>query len=179
MTGSRCGVASSESSIDADLRREREAATSIIHGKEATKDFDVFLCHHHADKPEVKKIGRRLRTRGYLPWLDEWELAPGKPWISEVERQLGSIRSAAIFIGGSGQGPWQQIEFQMLLQEFVQRGRPVIPVILQTAKSTPDLPLFLRSVTWVDFRIDDPDPMEQLIGDAAADTSIGEKPIGP
>jgi len=42
-------------------------------------EFDVFLCHNSADKAAVKKIGERLMKDGLKPWLDAWELPPGRP----------------------------------------------------------------------------------------------------
>jgi hypothetical protein len=44
-----------------------------------------------------------------------------------------------------------------------RRGCPVIPVILADAPGQPQLPIFLRGMTWVDFRKSDPDPMKRLI----------------
>jgi formylglycine-generating enzyme required for sulfatase activity len=44
----------------------------------------------------------------------------------------------------------------------VSRDCPVIPVLLPNAPTKPELPLFLRQFTWVDFRASDPDPMYQL-----------------
>jgi formylglycine-generating enzyme required for sulfatase activity len=45
----------------------------------------------------------------------------------------------------------------------VNRNCPVIPVLLSDTPEKPQLPLFLRGLTWVDFRTSDPDPMNQLI----------------
>ncbi len=125
--------------------------------------FDVFLCHNSADKETVKKIGKELKERGIKPWLDEWELAPGLPWQRIVEEQIEEIKSVAVFVGESGLGPWQEMEIRGLLSEFVKRSCPVIPVILSNAPQTPKLPIYLREMTWVDFRKNDPDPMKQLI----------------
>jgi hypothetical protein len=148
---------------DADARRERDVASISLQGKERARDFDVFLCHNSRDKAEVKAIGRELKARGYLPWLDEWELPPGQPWQPELEVQIQSIRSAAVFIGGDGAGPWQNVELRALLAQFVERGCPVIPVILPSVSEAPKLPTFLQSFTWVDYRLDDPEPLERLI----------------
>lgn len=131
--------------------------------KRALSQFDVFLCHNSADKPAVKRVGQQLKEAGILPWLDVWELPPGQPWQSLLERQIGNIRSAAVFVGSAGIGPWQEQEMYSLLREFVGRKAPVIPVLLPDAPSTPELPIFLRAMTWVDFRADDPDPLERLI----------------
>ena len=114
--------------------------------------FDVFLCHNSEDKPTVKKIGEDLKNRGLKPWLDEWELVPGLPWQRLLEKQIQEIGAAAVFVGSSGVGPWQELEIEGMLQEFVRRGLPVIPVLLPNAPTMTQLPVFLRTMTWVDFR---------------------------
>jgi TIR domain-containing protein len=131
--------------------------------KRAEGVFDVFLCHNSDDKPDVKKIGKQLMERGILPWLDEWELPPGQPWQPLLERQIANIKSAAVFVGSAGVGPWQEHELRGFLSEFVSRQSPVIPVLLRNAPDKPELPLFLRAMTWVDFRIQDSNPLDRLI----------------
>jgi WD40 repeat protein len=149
----------------ADNQRDNETIQSILQGKIETKDFDVFLCHNSSDKRAVKKIGERLKEYGILPWLDEWELRPGLPWQSLLEERINQIKSAAVFVGKNGRGPWQDMELYAFLRKFVKRQQkcPVIPVILPDCNNIPELPTFLESMTWVDFRKRDPDPMEMLI----------------
>ena len=127
-----------------------------------TEQFDVFLCHNSADKPQVKKIAEQLQQYDVKPWLDIWELPPGRSWQRLLEKQIEQISSAAVFVGENGFGPWQQQELYAFLSEFVSRDCPVIPVLLPNAPTKPELPVFLRQFTWVDFRISDPDPMYQL-----------------
>jgi hypothetical protein len=134
-----------------------------IQRKRAAGQFDVFLCHHSADKPAVKRIAQSLKEAGILPWLDVWELPPGQPWQPLLERQIGNIKSAAVFIGSTGFGPWQEQEINAFLRAFVKRKIPVIPVMLADAPSQPDLPPFLEGMVWVDFRNNDPDPLTMLI----------------
>jgi hypothetical protein len=134
-----------------------------IERKRAACAFDVFLCHNVGDKPAVMEIGRRLMTRGVLPWLDQWELRPGTPWQRVLEEQIANIRAAAVFVGPEGIGPWQRHELEGFLREFNERGCPVIPVMLPGAGGRPEIPLFLRGMTWVDFRVADPEPLTQLI----------------
>jgi len=153
----------SEMDRAADLQVERETSQSTVQGKVAIGDFDVFLCHNNVDKSEVKKIGERLKDHGILPWLDEWELRPGLPWQRLLEDQIEQIKSAAMFVGKEGIGPWQRQELDAFLREFAKRDSPVIPVLLEDAPSEPQLPVFLRAMTWVDFRKQDPDPLEHLI----------------
>jgi DNA-binding NtrC family response regulator len=125
--------------------------------------FDVFLCHNSEDKRLIKQLNNRLIKRGLRPWLDEQELRPGQSWQTLLEQQIEQISSAAVFVGKSGIGPWQEMELRAFLSEFVRRKCPVIPVLLSNAPKKPVLPLFLREMTWVDFRKTDPDPMRQLI----------------
>lgn len=128
-----------------------------------TDAFDVFLCHNSADKPVVKHIGQQLIAQGIRPWLDEWEMRPGLPWQEALEQQIGKIKSAAVFVGQNGMGPWQNLEQQAFLRDFVLRKTPVIPVLLPNAPQKPELPVFLAGMMWVDFRKNDPDPLKQLI----------------
>jgi WD40 repeat protein len=139
-------------------------ATPLLKSKIKIGDYDIFLCHNTEDKPQVKKLGKYLMDKfGILPWLDEWELRPGLRWQHLLEQQIGQIRSAAVFVGKDGIGPWQHMELEAFLSEFVRRGCPIIPILLPDAPIKPQLPIFLRGLTWIDFRKQDPDPMKQLI----------------
>src|SRR5262249_851473 len=97
---------------EVDKKREWETIQTILRGKRLANDYDVFLCHHDPDKPSVKKVANMLLERGVLPWLDEWELQPGLPWQRALEQQIQTIRSAAIFVGGTGIGPWENLEIE-------------------------------------------------------------------
>jgi formylglycine-generating enzyme required for sulfatase activity len=126
-------------------------------------EFDVFLCHNSADKPEVIKIAEQLKAQGIRYWLDIEGLRPGTDWQEAIENQIAETASAAVFIGKSGLGPWQNREMRAFLHEFVDRDCPVIPTLLKSAPQKPKLPLFLKGLTWVDFRKNNPEPMWQLI----------------
>ena len=131
--------------------------------KRETGDYDVFLCHNTEDKAEVKSIGKFLIGQKILPWLDEWDIRPGVSWQTALEGQIGTIKSAAVFVGESGFGPWQNLELEAFLREFASRRCPVIPVVLQSCQHPPQLPTFLRGLQWVDFRLHEPEPLPRLI----------------
>lgn len=134
---------------------------AAINAKRERGEYDVFLCHNSAEKPEIMQIGERLLQRGLLPWLDQHCLRPGFRWIPEIERQIQSIPSAAVFVGRSGIGPWQDEEIDAILRKFKQQDRAVIPVFLEGAPEI-ELPPFVDGRTRVDFRKNPPDPMDQL-----------------
>ncbi len=127
------------------------------------KKFDVFLCHNTQDERQVESIARELKNRRCLPWLARWELQPGLPWQRQLEQQIETIGAAAVLVGASGIGPWQQLEQEAFLREFVRRGCPVIPVILRGVEKVPRLPSFLGGMQTVDFNDVRHDPWEQLI----------------
>ena len=147
----------------ADKNREIAINKSQVIGKKEIKEFDVFLCYNSIDRVAVKDIGEDLERQGISPWLDEWHLRPGMPWQRVLGEQIEQVKSAAVFVGREGIGPWQRVEVESFLIEFVSRGLPVIPVILKNAPVQPPLPIFLKPMSWVDFRLDDPDPLERLV----------------
>jgi hypothetical protein len=149
-----------------DLSTASRSSTDVCElWKEQTRAdaFDVFMCHNSDDKPSVREMNQRLRASRIKTWLDEEQLPPGRVWQDLLEQQIQSVRTAAIFVGSSGIGPWQNVEARAFIQEFVRRQCPVIPVILNDCQNVPTLPLFLSQLTWVDFRKDSPDPFDRLL----------------
>jgi GTPase SAR1 family protein len=146
----------------ADVGREVAAASAVVRGKEAVEEFDVFLCHNWEDKPAVRRLAQRLRERGLRPWLDERELRPGLPWQPLVEDVIAGIPAAAVIVGHSGIGPWQNQEMAAFLRQFVRQRCAVVPVLLPGADHL-DLPVFLDGLTWVDLSAAEPDPIDQLV----------------
>lgn len=148
-----------------------DAVALRLKGKIETGDYDVFLCHNSKDKHQVKAIGEQIKNRGLLPWLDIWEIRPGTCWQRELQKRIKTVKSAAVFIGSKGPGPWQELEVEALLGEIAKRSRPIIPVILEGRQGRPRLPAFLDMRHMVDMRQPDPEPFEQLIWGITGDRS--------
>ena len=142
---------------------DTEEIRARLDRKRETEDFDVFLCHHSEDKPMVKVIGRALQSLGLLPWLDEWEVAPGRSWQKAMDREISRVRAVAVFVGPRGIGPWQDQEVMAFIRQLVKRECPVIPVILPGSDTRPELPPLLEGLHWVDFRRTKPHPLEHLV----------------
>ena len=136
------------------------------------RSFDVFLSHNSKDKPAVVELAEAMKDRGLRPWLDQWELVPGRPWQEALEAVIETVPSAAILVGRDGLGPWEEVEMRACLAEFVKRDLPVIPVLLPDAPEAPKLPMFLRGFTWVDLRGDPCPGLDRLMWGIT-----GEKPL--
>jgi RNase P subunit RPR2 len=140
-------------SKDADRERDNGAALSMLEGKIKSHDHDIFFCYNRKDEAEVKHIGGQLKQKGYLPWMDVWELQAGGRWPDEIEEQIKKINAAAVFVGKHGLSTWQRDEIRIIHFLCVEKGCKAIPVILpDVPQEPPGLPVFLQSRTWVDFR---------------------------
>lgn len=120
----------------------------------ADKQYAVFLSFNSEDRKMVEKIAVYLKDKTDLrPWFDQWDLIPGEPWVRNLEKGLKESSACAVFVGKSGEGPWQSREVETALRQQVdQEDFRVIPVLLPDALKQPELPLFLAGNMWIDFR---------------------------
>ncbi len=116
-----------------------------------TDGFDVFIGYNSRDRAQVLPIVNALELRGVVAWVDEFELPPGRLFQDEIDRVLRTCGSAALFVGADGIGPWEQLEIKAAISQFLRRGLPVIPVLLDDLDPEPPLPLFLREFRMVRF----------------------------
>ena len=145
-----------------DRQRKRLGISFLI--PLLSESFDVFLSHNSQDKPIVRKLAQALKLYDLRVWLDEEQLVPGHPWQEGLETIIQTTQAAAVLIGESGMGPWEDPEMRACLSEFVKRKLPVIPILLPGIPAAPKLPLFLQSFTWVDLRDGLNDPgLEKLV----------------
>ena len=147
-------------------RRALEAEGTVTAGG------GVFLGYHEADRPAVRRLAAELGRRGVNYWLDAERLEQGSPWNPERVRAIAAASVVAVCLGPSGIGPWEAEEMHGALLEVVSRGLRVIPVILPEVAGMPQLPIFLRTRTWVDLREDLEAGLERLVWGLRA---VGER----
>lgn len=143
------------------------------------QEFDVFLAHNSADKPEVRTIANQLKERGIKVWLDEEQIPPGRSFQDEIQKAIPLVKSAAIFIGMKGLGKWQTMEVRSLTRMCVEKDIPLIPVVLPGVSQFPEKLVFLKEYTRVDFSksIDDIQALKNLVwGITASQSSLQQNP---
>lgn len=113
--------------------------------------FDVFISYNSKNRNIVELFVKELATINMHPFIDIWDLTPGKPWQEEIENILINTNNIAIFIGENGLGRWQNEEMRIALDLRTNFEINVIPVLLPGAKIEA-IPPFLKRLTWVDFR---------------------------
>lgn len=144
-----------------------DAFKSLRRMENKDKPYAVFLSYNSEDYEAVEQIAVYLKEKAKLvPWFDCWDLIPGKSVLAHIEIGLTTSGACAVFVGKSGQGPWQNKEVEGVLRQ--QMNNPdvsVIPVLLPDVPEKPELPLFLQGNLWIDFRgkgLDDDDALWRL-----------------
>jgi tetratricopeptide (TPR) repeat protein len=131
-------------------------------------DYDAFLSYNRSDFAAVAAIARALREKAQLRiFLDKWCLIPGDPWQDEIERALDRSATCVVFIGPHGVSPWGHLEMRTAIDLRIKQAMlRVIPVLLPGVedRQVEQLPIFLRSLNWVDFRngLDDGHAYDEL-----------------
>lgn len=112
---------------------------------------DVFVSYNGDDREWAKQFASELRELGVRVWFDQWDLRAGQPWMDGLEAAIQESASFTILVGQAGLGPWMGPEIRQALSNLVQRGCPVIPVILPGVEHF-ELPLFLQQCQYIDYR---------------------------
>jgi hypothetical protein len=115
------------------------------------KEFDVFLSHNSVDKPWAIRIKEALESRGFKVWLDRDEIRPGDLFVGALEAGLENSKTVALLVSPESiQSGWVKEEYSRALSLAQLKTQPLqlIPVVLRET----DLPGFLASRNWVDFR---------------------------
>jgi len=113
--------------------------------------FDVFLSYSSVDQPWVIKLKDDLLRYGVSVWLDKDEIRPGNLFSEDLEQALDNCRAVALIVSPEAiSSGWVKQEYHRALSLGISRQTSVqiIPVILREA----ELPGFLQSRKWVDFR---------------------------
>jgi hypothetical protein len=146
---------------------------SGVRGTPAAPYSDVLICYKDDDLLLAREIELQLKKDE----IDTWKTGLNSSYLQlsvlrELDEQLDRIWSLAVCVGDSG-GPWEQDIVADLILEFREAHRPVIPVILSNA---PDddirLPVYLRRLGFVDFRRQEPVPIDRLVLGIIGDVQV-------
>jgi WD40 repeat protein/energy-coupling factor transporter ATP-binding protein EcfA2 len=141
--------------------------------------FDVFLSYNSRDRPIVQRIAQDLAREGVRPFLDVWSLTAGEHWQPELIKGIDTSKACAVFVGAGDLGQWELEEVAVALtRAATERGFRVFAVLLPGVDepfNPNDLPSFLRSRMWVDFRRgrDDRRALQNLV------SAVHGVPFGP
>jgi len=121
-------------------------------GPPLSETFDVFFSYNRKNREIVRAVREALEDRGVSVWMDEREIRGGDLWIEELQEIIVKARSAAIFLGKDGLGDWQKLELDACIYQNRARNIRVIPIPLPGMPDSFEIPIFLKSFSWVDLR---------------------------
>jgi len=115
--------------------------------------FDVFISYNSSERTEIEQFLGRLQNinKKIKIWYDRWYIQAGQTWRKVIEDALIKSKSMIVYIGSSGLGPWQEMETEAWIREFINYSRPIIPIISSSAEKLPQLPIFLKGYQYVNY----------------------------
>lgn len=109
-----------------------------------------FLCHSSKDKDFVRRLCDSLKKENIDVWFDEHEIYPGD---SISEKLQSGIDTSDVFIvilsPAAISSNWVKEELRAALQNRLNMGKTIIPVLLEKC----DVPPFLRDTLYIDGQI--------------------------
>lgn len=117
---------------------------------EKTHPLRIFLCHSSGDKPIVRDLYRRLKSDGFVPWLDEEDLLAGQDWEIEIPATVRACDVVLVCLSKSSITKSGFVQKEIKLALDVADEKPegtifMIPVRIEEI----DVPARLRRWQWV------------------------------
>lgn len=122
------------------------------------KDF-VFISYSRKDRDFVDRLEKDLRAVGVQTWRDIDEISPGQNWESAIS---DAINRADVLLHVSSSNSVNSKWIHLELMAGISKKKKVIPVIIDD-KGAEELPDYLQTIQWVDFREDYKSAFDQLI----------------
>ena len=123
-------------------------------------ECDVFISYNRKDAGHARELDDELRRAGIRTFIDT-QMLPGELFHARLEAVIQSAAVAIIAVGVHGMGAWQELEVRACVQEHVDRGLRVIPVLLSGGSETEVTDPFLKQFNWLDLA--DEDALSRLI----------------
>src|SRR5262245_66139379 len=86
----------------------------------ADASYDAFLSYNAQDRPAVEELAERLRREELKPYLEVWEILPGRRFQTGLAEALRDTKTCVAFLGPNGLGPWQVEEIQVAIDRRVR-----------------------------------------------------------
>jgi TIR domain len=124
--------------------------------------FDVFISYGHADADWVRVLAENLHRVGFEVFFDEWEIQAGDVLVHRLEAGVrGAANGILVVSPASVSRPWVMEEYAAMLTRTVAGQQRLIPVLLGKV----ELPPFVASRIWVDFRDADSPTYEERLNE--------------
>jgi hypothetical protein len=130
-----------------------------------TAKSPAFFSYARENSAVALRLAADLKRAGANVWLDQLDLRPGRQWDREVEQALSACREMIVILSPAA------IDSNNVMDEIayaLEERKTVIPLLVQDCR----IPLRLRRVQYVDFRLDYEDGVRSLLNTLAAESQI-------
>lgn len=110
----------------------------------------IFLSHSSEDREFAGILARDLKKVGHTPWLDEWDIRVGDEITQKIAKGLDECDFVIVILTPNAiASKWVEREWMTAYWTEVEaRKIVVLPVLLKDC----DIPLFLKTKKYADFR---------------------------
>ncbi|MBC7877030.1 MAG: TIR domain-containing protein [Anaerolineales bacterium] len=110
----------------------------------------VFLCHSSYDKPQIRKLYKRLIDDSIDVWLDEKNLLPGQDWEYEISKAVANSDAIIICLSNNSVSKegFVQKEIRFALDKAEEKPEGTIFIIPSLLESC-EVPQRLSKRHWV------------------------------
>lgn len=96
----------------------------------------IFFIYSHKDREKALELAKKLKEKGYNPWIDELEVIPGQNWnkaiMQAIERSSIAIYLCSKNTEGASGFIGKETKFAMeVLRATREAHSPIIPVYLE------------------------------------------------
>jgi hypothetical protein len=135
----------------------------------------VYVSYSHHDSEFAQRLATALMEAGIDVWIDRFKLQVGANIIETINKALAGADNIVVILSNSyTKSPWGSYEIgAFVVRETQTETRRVIPVLIEDC----DVPLFLRELRYIDFRMGFDSPIKELI--ATLKTDVATKAVHP
>lgn len=158
------------SDIDIENIESSKLQSTNSEAEQMSNKLQIFIAHASEDKKIVRELYYKLQKEGFKPWLDEYDLLPGKNWRVEIPEAIrqSDIFLACLSFSSITKAGYIQREFLLALNTYSEKPPGeifFIPVKLDNCKvpdiQITDVGIRLRDIHWVELA--NPNGFDRLI----------------
>lgn len=120
----------------------------------------IFISYASKDFEFVNNLSNALEKEGFDIWKDKDRIEGGDNYIGKIQEGLEESKIVlAVLSESSISSKWVKQEIHSILVEQINQQKSIIPIILEDCK----IPIFLKNIDSIDFRLDNKLAIEKLI----------------
>ena len=140
----------------------------------------VFISYSYRDKAIAHRIAEDLSTRDIPVWIDEREIKIGESIVQKIDEGLKKASYVlALLSEHSIASHWVQKELSLAYSTEREGAQSLIIPVLIEKLSPSQIPIFLRSIKWIDLSTNYKSGIEDLIKSLSASVSDEKPAVSP